>query len=104
MTGIWLIYFTENPNYNLALITGISGILIEFIGASNILIYNKSIKQLNIYFKELIKIQDTMLAIELCEGIKGNDEKKLEIKEKIIISLMSRSSNLNKKNIENPKK
>lgn len=92
VTGIWLIYFSETPNHNMAIISSISGILIEFIGASNIFIYNKSIKQLNIYFKELIKIQDTMLAIELCEGIKGSDDKKLEIREKIILALMGRSS------------
>jgi len=91
LAGIWFFYFNANPNINLAIISGVSGVIIEFIGASNIYIYNKSLKQLNLYFRELINIQDTMLAIELSEKI-DNNEKKIEIKEKIILSLMGRSS------------
>jgi hypothetical protein len=91
LSGIWFFYLGENPNINLAIISGISGTIIEFIGASNIYIYNKSLKQLNIYFRELIAIQDTMLAIELCDKIEDTD-KKTQIKEKIILSLMGRSS------------
>ena len=92
LAGAWLIYFQETPNVTVGIITGISGILIEFIGASNIYIYNKSLAQLNLYFRELINIQDTMLAIELCEKIDSANPKKLEITEKIILSLMGRSS------------
>jgi len=91
IVGIWFFYFNVNPNISLAIISGISSVIIEFIGASNIYIYNKSLKQLNIYFKELINIQDTMLAIELSESIE-DIEKKISIKEKIIFSLISRSS------------
>lgn len=89
--GIWFFYFGVNPKIDLAIISGISGTILEFIGASNIYIYNKSLKQLNIYFRELITIQDTMLAIELCDKIEDSD-KKTQIKEKIILSLMGRSS------------
>lgn len=92
LAGIWFIFFDTNPKLDLAIISGISGVIIEFIGASNLYVYNKSLKQLNLYFKELLRIQDTMLAIELCEKIKDNEPKKIEIKEKIILSLMERSS------------
>lgn len=91
ITGVWMFYFQKNANITLTIISGISGVLLEFIGAANIYIYNKSIKQLNTYFSELIKIQDTMLAIELCEGLE-DEPKKLIIKEKIILTLMGRSS------------
>lgn len=91
LAGIWLVYFDTNPKLDLALISGVSGVIIEFIGASNLYIYNKSLKQLNLYFQELIRVQDTMLAIELCEKIQ-DDAKKTEVKEKIIINLMKRSS------------
>lgn len=91
LVGIWFFYFNINPKINLAIISGISGVIIEFIGAANIYIYNKSLKQLNIYFRELINIQDTMLAIELSEKIEDND-KRIAIREKIILSLMGRSS------------
>ena len=89
--GIWLLYFSEKTNINLVIITGISGAIIEFIGASNIFIYNKSIKQLNIYFNELVNLQDTMLAIELSDKIE-DPVTKATIIEKIILSLMGRSS------------
>lgn len=92
LVGIWILYFQEEPNITIAVISGASGILLEFIGAANIFIYNKSIKQLNVYFGELIKIQDTMLAIELCEGLSDSEPRKLLIKEKIILTLMGRSS------------
>ncbi|MES2515305.1 MAG: hypothetical protein V4580_14225 [Bacteroidota bacterium] len=92
IAGAWMIFFQTEPNITVAIITGISGVLIEFIGASNIYIYNKSLAQLNLYFKELINIQDTMLAIELCEKIENTNPKKIEITEKIILSLMGRSS------------
>ena len=75
IAGAWLLFFQKTPNITVGVITGISGILIEFIGASNIYIYNKSLSQLNLYFRELINIQDTMLAIELCEKIDNTNPK-----------------------------
>lgn len=92
IAGAWLIFFRTNPNLTVGIITGISGILIEFIGASNLYIYNKSLRQLNLYFNQLINIQDTMLAIELCEKIDDTNPKKIEITEKIILALIGRSS------------
>ena len=90
IVGIWIIYFSQNPNLTIGIITGFSGVIIEFIGASNLYIYNKTLSQLNIYFKELVKIQDTMLAVELCDKIDDNNPKKIEIIEKIIIELISK--------------
>lgn len=90
--GLWLVFFQENPEINIAIISGISGVLIEFLSATNFYIYKKSIKQLNYFFEELIKMQDTMLAIDLCDGL-DDKTKKLELKEFIIKSLVQRSSN-----------
>ena len=92
LAGIWMLFFQQTPNITLAILTGVSGILMEFIGASNIYVYNKSLNQLNLYFKELIKIQDTMLAIELCEKIPDTEAKKIDLKESIIINLINRGS------------
>lgn len=91
VAGAWLLFFQEKPNLTVGIITGISGILIEFIGASNIYIYNRSLSQLNMYFKQLINIQDTMLAIELCEKIDNANPKKVDITEKIIMNLIERN-------------
>lgn len=49
--------------------------------------YNKNIEQLNYFYKTLVRLQNTMLAVKLCESIE-NLEKKSENKEKIIASLI----------------
>lgn len=90
--GVYILFFQNTPNVTVGIITGASSLLLEFIGASNIYIYRKSLSQLNIYFKQLISIQDTMLAIELCERMELNSPKRLEITEKIILKLLDRSS------------
>jgi len=52
--------------------------------------YKKSLDQVNFFFGQLIKVQDTMLAINLAKAIK-EDSKKVDMQEKIIVSLLERS-------------
>lgn len=89
--GIWLFYFNNIPNISLTLISSISGTLLEFIGGAYFYLYRKSIDQLNFFFIQLVKMQDTMLSIRLCEQITPED-KQIEIREKIIFTLLDRSS------------
>lgn len=91
LTGIWLYYFKSEPSIEISIITTASGTLIEFIGALYFHIYNKSIKQLNFFYEKLEKMQDTMLAIELCNGIQDVN-KKLELQEKIVTALLNRTT------------
>ncbi len=87
--GIWIFYMKENPNVELTVITSISSVLIEFVGGAYFYLYNKSLKQLNFFYEKLVKMQDTMLAIQLTESL--NSDKEVEIKEKLIMELMARS-------------
>ena len=89
LTGIWMIYF-GNSNIQTTFITGVSGIILEFIGGAYFFMYKKSIEQVNFFFAQLIKIQDTMLAINLTKNI-PKEEKQIETTEKIIMSLLERS-------------
>lgn len=89
LIGIWL-YYLGNSNIQLGYITGISGILLEFIGGAYFFMYKKSLEQVNFFFGQLIKIQDTMLSINLAKNIEDK-VKKTEMLEKIIISLLERS-------------
>lgn len=89
ITGIWL-YYLDIKNIEISYISTISGIISEFIGGAYFFMYKKSSEQVNFFFGQLIKIQDTMLSINLADNI--NDKtKKVEIHEKIIISLLERS-------------
>jgi len=85
--GIWIFYFRDTPNLQLATISSISGTLIESIGGLYFLIYKKSLEQLNYFYDKLTETQNIMLAVKLAESME-NEEKKAEVREKIIISLI----------------
>ncbi|GEM_PF-6511171 len=90
ISGIW-IYYVNPSSYSITVITTITGFLCEFIGAINIYIYIKSLKQLNYFYEKLDKMQYIMLSIRLCEEI-GEPVKTIEIKEKIIAALINSST------------
>lgn len=94
--GIWIFYLKEEPNIDMTIITGISSVLMEFIGGAYFYLYNKSLKQLNFFYEKLVKMQDTMLAIQLTESLQ--EEKEVEMKERLIIELMSRSNEVSQPN------
>jgi hypothetical protein len=87
--GIWLFYLQEKPNIQLATISSIAGILAEFIGAAYFFLYVKSINQLNFFFVQLLRLQDTMLSIKLMEDIK-DESKQDDVRKKLISAIMSR--------------
>lgn len=87
-TGI-ILCMINKTQINIVFITSASGIILEFIGLAYFYMYNKSIKQLNYFYNELMNTQDIMLATKLCESIDA--EKKDVIKEKIIDSLIIKS-------------
>ena len=89
LTGIWLNYL-DIAKIEISYITAISGIILEFIGGAYFFMYKKSLEQVNFFFGQLIKIQDTMLSINLADNIE-NVDKKSEMNEKIIVSLLERS-------------
>lgn len=88
-----IVLFLSNPSLNISItiISGISGVLLQFIGGANFFIYSKTLEQVNRFYNNLIKTQDTMLAIELCRQI-DDEEKKRNLMEKIVVDLLKRSS------------
>ncbi len=89
LTGIWLQYLGI-AKIEISYVTAISGLILEFIGGAYFFMYKKSLEQVNFFFGQLIKIQDTMLSINLADNIE-NIERKNEMNEKIIVSLLERS-------------
>ena len=92
---IWSFTSRESSNLTMPIISGIAGIIMEFIGGCYFFMYKKSLSQLNLYFKELLKIQDTMLAIELCEKLKESVDIYPNSVNAIITELLQRNSKLN---------
>jgi hypothetical protein len=66
--GIWLYYFSSR-NVTVAAITGIGGILGQFVGASGLYMYNKSLGQSTYFYNQLVRLQRLMVAVQLCNDI-----------------------------------
>lgn len=90
LSGVWLYYYGQYPSINITVLTSVSGVLLEFIGGAYFFVYKKSLEQVNFFFGQLIKVQDTMLAINLSKGM-DDRTKAGEMTEKIITSLLERS-------------
>jgi len=84
--GAWIFYFQPQPDIKLTLISSIAGILAEFIGAAYFNLHNKSLAQLNYFYQTLVQMQNTMLAVKLCENLP--EEKATELRERLIMTLI----------------
>lgn len=60
-------YFINSDRYTLSLITGVAGLITEFIGATSLYLYKESIKHINEFIERLTFLQRIMLAIDLAE-------------------------------------
>ena len=84
-------FFKEPDKYPIPIITGLAGLISEFIGATVIILYKESTKHIDEFFNKLISLQKIMLAIELAE--KAGD-KKVEQISNIISGLMKSDEKL----------
>ncbi|MNT18137.1 hypothetical protein D3C72_1533190 [compost metagenome] len=89
ISGIWLQYFNQS-NVSIVILSGVSGVILEFIGGAYFFMYKKSLEQVNFFFSQLVKMQDTMISINLANSL-SDESKTIEMKEKIIVSLLERS-------------
>jgi ABC-type multidrug transport system fused ATPase/permease subunit len=69
LVGIWMFYSKPAGDLKVSMISGVAGILAEFIAGAYFFIYSRSLTQLNYFFEKLTSMQDTMLAIRLCETL-----------------------------------
>ena len=72
-----------------AAITGVSGVLVQFVGASALVLYNKSLALLNLFYERLADLQEIMLAVILCDQV-ADDARRNEIRMQLIRSLFRR--------------
>jgi len=91
VAGVWIFYLRTPPNIEMSIISGAAGVLIQFIGAAYFYLYRTSLEQLNFFFAQLVKMQDTMLSVKLCEQI-APEEKQAALRERIILTLLERSA------------
>jgi hypothetical protein len=69
-----LYYFRQNENLQLATISGIAGVVSQFIGAAYFYLHRKSLEQLNYFYEQLVRMQYVMLSIKLCEEVQGSKQ------------------------------
>ncbi|GCE49004.1 hypothetical protein EI42_01518 [Thermosporothrix hazakensis] len=90
IAGIGILYFNLAQNLTITILTSVAGILLQFVGGSQFLLYRNSIKEMSRYFNQLTRMQDTLLAIEIAQSL-STPEKQEEQKTKIIAALLERS-------------
>jgi hypothetical protein len=72
--GVILAYL-KPPTFSVALLSGISGVLVEAISGLQFSMYNKTIRQLKAYHDSLIHVQNMLLSYKLV-GISASSEAK----------------------------
>jgi len=77
---------------NITIIISLSGLISEFIGATSLMLYKESTKQIQVFFNKLSYLQHIMLAVELAEKV--NADKREEQISIIISSLIKSNENI----------
>lgn len=70
--------------------TAAAGVLTQFISAGFFFIYSKNLKQLNVFYEELIRNQETLFAFSLLKHIPDNERS--GVIQAIIGALLSRNA------------
>jgi len=70
--GFIVLISALNQSSNLVKVTAgsIAGVLLQFIAGGFFYIYNKSSQQMVLFYTNLTRLQDTMLAVQLCSELK----------------------------------
>lgn len=85
VAGIAIFYFRDGrTSVQLPVITGLAGLLSQFIGACCFYLYNKAQKQVGTFYTRLSQVQDTLLAVDLCKEIQDSQARDLVIAEMIV--------------------
>ncbi|AWK51067.1 hypothetical protein DIC82_08590 [Clostridium beijerinckii] len=85
IAGIVLCFYGK-LGLNITILSSLSGLIGEFIGATSLLLYKESTKQIQLFFDKLSYLQHIMLSVELAERL--DDSKKQEQISVIISSLI----------------
>lgn len=83
--GLWLF---GKIGLNITIISTLAGLIAEFIGATSLVLYKESTKQIQLFFEKLSYLQHIMLAVELSERL--NDTKREDEMAIIISSLIEK--------------
>jgi hypothetical protein len=89
--GVWIYYLQPESNVQLAAVSTMGGLLAEFIGAAYFVLYNKTMDQANRLHDRLVKMQETMLAINLCGQLEEGPSRHDAIKQ-VITALLTRDA------------
>lgn len=87
---ILIAFYSQEYKITISIISGVSGILLQFFGGANFFLYSKSLEQVNRFYDQLVKMQDTMLAVEIIQQV-DDQKKKLLMTEKLVNSLVERN-------------
>ena len=88
---IVLVLTIQKAKTGLSMAAGsLSGALLEFIAGGFFYIYNKSLQQTLLFYTNLTRLQDTMLAVQLCKELADSSNQNLVMSE-LIRDVMKRA-------------
>ncbi|MGC4796902.1 TRADD-N-associated membrane domain-containing protein [Micromonospora saelicesensis] len=91
LAGVALLYTDKNAaSTSVPVIATVAGLLGQFIGAYCFYLYNRAAQHVTTFYGRLSQVQDTMIAINLCDAIEEKQRKSMLI-EQIIAALLSRA-------------
>jgi hypothetical protein len=87
-----LIYAIQNASgSSVKIVAGsVAGVLMQFIAAGFFYIYNKSLAQMVLFYTNLTRLQDTMLAVQLCAEVK-DEQVRTSVMSDLIRDVMRRA-------------
>jgi hypothetical protein len=88
IVGIGLALSGSSPA--ISIVTTSAGVLTQFISAGFFYLYNKNLKQLNVFYRELVQNQDMLFALGLVGHIPESERPR--VVEGLIGKLLSRNS------------
>jgi len=87
LAGIGLLYAGKSGT-SIPAITSVTGVIVELISAGYFYVYRTSIGQVNFFYQNLVREQDTGLAVELIDKL--DSSRRDEVLISLITTLMSR--------------
>lgn len=93
LAGVGMVYFKDGSagtSLTVPILTSVAGVIGQFIGAYCFYLYNQSSKQVATFYGRLSQVQDTMLAVKLCDMLEDQSKRGSTIV-RIISALIARS-------------
>jgi hypothetical protein len=94
IAGISMYYARPSGGVQVAAITTIAGVLANFISGAYFYLLRKAMAQVNYFYANLVRTQDTMIAAQLCRELEAVNDRSSAMRELVQVLIMQSVSRL----------